>query len=173
MFTVAELLVIGCDGIRSRVRQLVVGEDNPASYPHYTHKYALRGLIPMTEAVAALGEAKCATRFMHLGYNAHLLTFPVALGSLMNVVAFVSDPQEWPHEQMTSVASKQEAVEAFKDFGPTVRAVVGLLPDELSRWAVFDTVLHPFLFSVVYMSNHLLTTCTSTTTQSRVMPTVA
>src|SRR6201999_827615 len=42
--------VIGCDGIKSRVRELLLGEGNPASYPHYSHKVAFRGLIPMEQA---------------------------------------------------------------------------------------------------------------------------
>lgn len=136
--------MIGCDGIRSRVRQLVFGEENPASYPHYSHKYAARGLIPMDKAKAALGDYKPSTRFMHLGPDAHALTFPVAMGSLLNVVAFVSDPEEWPYsDRMTASATKTEVVTAFNTFGPTVRTIIDLLPDQIDKWAVFDTYDHP------------------------------
>jgi salicylate hydroxylase len=48
--------VIGCDGIKSRVRAWMLGEDHPATPPVYTHKYAYRGLIPMAKAIEALGE---------------------------------------------------------------------------------------------------------------------
>jgi salicylate hydroxylase len=34
--------VIGCDGIKSKVRELMLGKDNPASYPTYTHVVAYR-----------------------------------------------------------------------------------------------------------------------------------
>lgn len=90
--TVTAHAVIGCDGIRSRVRQILFGEDHPAASAHYSHKYAARGLIPMDRARKALGDAKVETRFMHLGPDAHALTFLVAHGSLLNVVAFVTDP---------------------------------------------------------------------------------
>ncbi len=136
--------VIGCDGIRSRVRQLILGEDNPASYPGYSHKYAFRGLIPMEKAKEALGDAKTQTRHMHLGLNAHALTFPVAGGALLNVVAFVTDPKDWPYkEKFTAPATKSEAVDAFAGFNPAVRAIMDLLPDKLDKWAVFDTYDHP------------------------------
>ena len=136
--------MIGCDGIRSRVRQLVLGEDNPASYPHYSHKYAIRGLIPMEKARAALGEQKTSTRFMHLGPDAHALTFPVAMGSFLNVVAFVTDPEEWPYpDRMTANADKAIAAATFNTFGPTVRTIIDLLPQEINKWAVFDTWDHP------------------------------
>ncbi|KAL4755971.1 uncharacterized protein BDW70DRAFT_29876 [Aspergillus foveolatus] len=137
-------VVLGCDGIRSRVRQLVLGEDNPASYPGYTHKYAFRGLIPMVKAVAVLGEEKTASRYMHLGDGAHALTFPVADGSLLNIVAFVNDPNEWPYkDRLIGPCTKEEAVKAFRNFAPATRAIIDLLPEQLDRWAIFDTCDNP------------------------------
>lgn len=50
--------IIGCDGIKSRVRQLIIGEHHPSAYPTYTHKYAYRGLIPMEKAVEVVGEER-------------------------------------------------------------------------------------------------------------------
>lgn len=59
-------VVVGCDGIKSRVRQLVVGVDHPSAYPTYTHKYAYRGLIPMEKAVEVLGEERAKNACMHV-----------------------------------------------------------------------------------------------------------
>lgn len=47
--------IIGCDGVRSRTRAIMVGEDHPAAMASYTHKYAYRGLVPMSQASMALG----------------------------------------------------------------------------------------------------------------------
>jgi salicylate hydroxylase len=47
--------IIGCDGVRSRTRAIMVGEDHPAAMASYTHKYAYRGLVPMPQASMALG----------------------------------------------------------------------------------------------------------------------
>lgn len=127
------------------MRQLIHGKHNPASHPSYTHKFAFRGLIPADKARAALGDYKVSTRFMHLGPDAHALTFPVAMGSLLNVVAFVTDPKPWVSEEgkFTARATKSEAVKYFDTFGPAVRAIMGLLPEELDKWAIFDTYDHP------------------------------
>ena len=137
--------VIGCDGIRSQTRQAIFGKDNPVSHPSYSHKFAFRGLVPMDKANAALGEYRCSTRLMHLGQDAHALTFPVGEGTVMNLVAFATDPKEWEAEdgKFTAPAKKSEAVKAFANFGPAVRAVIGLLPEEFDKWAVFDTRDHP------------------------------
>ena len=59
-------VVIGCDGIKSRVRQLMLGEDHPAANPVFTHKYAYRGLIPMEKAIEAVGEELASNACMHV-----------------------------------------------------------------------------------------------------------
>lgn len=58
--------VIGCDGIKSRVRQTIVGADHPSARPSYTHKYAYRGLVPMEDAIAAIGEERAQNSCMHV-----------------------------------------------------------------------------------------------------------
>lgn len=50
--------VVGCDGIKSRTREIIVGDNHPAAKCVYTHKYAYRGMIPMKDAVDALGEER-------------------------------------------------------------------------------------------------------------------
>ena len=139
--------VIGCDGIKSRVRQLLLGKDNPASYPHYAHKIAYRGLIPMPAAISALGEYKARHQHMHLGPGAHILHFPVADQTLMNVVAFATDPNDWPDdEKMTAPAKREDVEKVFERWGPTVRDITRLLPDDLDKWAIFDSYDHPAPF---------------------------
>lgn len=48
--------VIGCDGIKSRTRKIVLGEGRAESTAVFTGKYAYRGLVPMEKAVGLLGE---------------------------------------------------------------------------------------------------------------------
>lgn len=134
--------VIGCDGIRSRVRQLLFGRDNPSSHPSFCRKVAFRGLVKMDKAVAALGPEKAHNQCMHMGPRAHVLNFPIAQHTLINVVAF-ADEAEWPHEKMTAPVSRQEIMEVFKEWNPTVRTIVSLLEDSTDKWAIFDTYDHP------------------------------
>ena len=58
--------VVGCDGIKSKVRQIIVGKDHPSAHPSYTHKYAYRGLAPMEEAIKAVGEELAVNSCMHV-----------------------------------------------------------------------------------------------------------
>lgn len=50
--------IIGCDGVKSRTRALLVGENHPAATASYTHKYAYRGDVPMSQATLVLGEER-------------------------------------------------------------------------------------------------------------------
>lgn len=61
--------IIGCDGINSRTRAILVGEQHPAAKPVYTHKYAYRGLIPMCQAIEVLGEERAVNASMWVSSN--------------------------------------------------------------------------------------------------------
>ncbi|KAI1407531.1 FAD/NAD(P)-binding domain-containing protein [Hypoxylon sp. FL1857] len=144
-------VVIGCDGIKSRVRQLILGEANPASYASYTNKYCFRALVPMEKAREALGEDrttggdKSLNRFMYNGPNAHYITYPVARGQFMNVLLVISDPNPWHTEdgKHTALGSKAEALRAFADWHPRVKALADMLPEQLQKWAIFDMFDNP------------------------------
>jgi salicylate hydroxylase len=154
--------VIGCDGIHSRVRQLMLRPPlpqnepepiqlPPSAYPGYTQKFCFRALAPMPEAVAAIGEHKATTRFMYIGPGQHVITYPVANNTLLNILVVMSDPSPvWLHTDAAGrdddvpALTKLGVVEAFMTWHPTVRKIIDLLPDEeLSPWAIFDMAEHP------------------------------
>jgi salicylate hydroxylase len=72
--------VIGCDGIKSRTREIVLGKKDPAAHAVFTGKYAYRGLIPMDEAAELLGDELARNSQLYLGYHGHVLTFPIEKG---------------------------------------------------------------------------------------------
>ena len=51
--------ILACDGIKSRVRQLLYG-----CAASYTHKYAYRALVPMEDALEAIGAEKAQNACM-------------------------------------------------------------------------------------------------------------
>ncbi|KAL4882435.1 hypothetical protein BJY04DRAFT_227090 [Aspergillus karnatakaensis] len=139
-------IVIGCDGIKSRIRQHLSPPPSPCAHPHYTHKVAYRGLVPMPLAISTLGPRLALNQHMYGGPSAHILTFPVAKQTLLNIVAFVHDPDDWPIDvPMTQPADKEDVKRAFSSWGPTVKAIVQLLTDSegLDKWGVFDMYDHP------------------------------
>ncbi|KAL1966024.1 hypothetical protein VTN77DRAFT_4964 [Rasamsonia byssochlamydoides] len=132
--------VIGCDGIKSRVRQiLLAGDDNID--PVFSRKYAYRGLIPMEEAVAALGEWTAQNAHFHWGYDGHVLTFPIEHGKTMNVVAFRTKKDgKWEHgSQWVLPGNREQMLRDFEGWGTDVQAILGMMRNA-DIWALFD---HP------------------------------
>ena len=126
---------------------MLFGKGNPESYPHYTHKIAYRGLIPMERAVNAIGEYKARNQHNHIGPNAHLIHYPVANQKMINATAFISDPDDWTDDkQMVAPAFRTVVEDAFAGWNPCVRALVNLLPEKLDKWAVFDAWDYPAPF---------------------------
>jgi len=76
--------VIGTDGIKSRCRAVLLGEENKASKAVFSGKIAYRGLIPMDDAVKLLGEEYAKNAQMYLGLHGHVLTFCIQKGKTMN-----------------------------------------------------------------------------------------
>ncbi|KAL5603890.1 hypothetical protein FOVSG1_006640 [Fusarium oxysporum f. sp. vasinfectum] len=135
--------VIGCDGIKSRVRQIVAGEDNPASFPRYAHESAYRCLVDMNKALPVLGEL-AKRQALFAGHGAHIMAYPVANCKYLNIAAFVRDHGDWPYDENHAVsAKKEEIIGSFSEFGPYVRDLIKLLPNELNRWGMFDMMDHP------------------------------
>ncbi|ETS85590.1 hypothetical protein PFICI_03615 [Pestalotiopsis fici W106-1] len=136
-------IVIGCDGINSRVRRVVAAPESPSAYSHYAHESAFRCLVDYKSAHAALGQL-AEEQVMFIGDNANIITYPVGERQSLNVAAFVKDDQDWPQGRKHAISvNKEEVVEAYSDFGPAVQALIQLLPDRVSRWAIFDTLDHP------------------------------
>ena len=101
----------------------------------------------MEKAIKALGEYKARNQHNHIGPNAHLIHYPVAMQTMINVTAFVSDPDDWTDDQkMVAPASRTVVEDVFADWNPCVRALAGLLPEKLDKWAVFDAWDYPAPF---------------------------
>lgn len=135
--------VIACDGIKSRTREILLGRDNPASFPQYTHKVAYRTLIPADKAIEALGEYKARRLHFHVGPNAHLLHYPVN-EKMIGAAVYVADPNEWPRDQpLTACGSRKDVEKATAGWCAPVSKLVDLFPEQLEQWALFDMFEYP------------------------------
>ncbi len=76
--------VIGCDGVKSTVRKIVVGKNHPSANAVFSGKYVYRGLVSMDKAVESLGDELARNGQMYVGYHGHVITFPIEKGKTMN-----------------------------------------------------------------------------------------
>ena len=129
--------VIGCDGVKSRTRQILL-KDHDSVEPRFTGKYAYRGLIPMEEALTAIGEI-ARNSHMTCGYGGHLVNFPVDKGQTLNVVAFQTKLDgKWDHgKEWVVPATIEDVLADYQEWDESVRNLLSMLkkPD---KWGIFE-----------------------------------
>jgi salicylate hydroxylase len=116
--------VVGCDGVRSRVRQILLDKKSPLEDLMFSGKYAYRGLIPMNKAKEALGDYLAGNSQMYLGPEGHILTYPIDHGRVMNVIAFKNQCTPWGHENWVLKSMGDEFKRDFKGWGKPVQSLV-------------------------------------------------
>ncbi|KAG5974715.1 hypothetical protein E4U56_004269 [Claviceps arundinis] len=143
-------VLLACDGIKSKVRQLLFGANHPCANPSYTHKYAYRALVPMDAAIDSLGEERAQNAAMHMGKGGHVLTFPINHGQTVNVVAFHTTSDPWPDSsKLTAPSTREEALRDFAHFRPEITNLLKLASPNL------DVVSIPPIYPVKRASPRL------------------
>ena len=138
--TATASIAIGADGIKSNIRPMVIGKDNPAAKATFSGKYAYRGLIPMEKAAKLLGDERARNAQMYLGYDGHILTFPIEQGKTMNVVAFRTEQSgKWENEQWVLPMDRSKMEADFSDWGDDPKSILSLM-EKPDLWALFE---HP------------------------------
>ncbi|KAK5114292.1 hypothetical protein LTR62_002543 [Meristemomyces frigidus] len=138
--------LIGCDGIKSNVRLAVIGRDTPASHAVFTGKYAYRGLIPMDEAAALLGDEVARNSQMYLGRGGHILTFPIEQGATMNVVAFsTKEDGKWEDNEWVKPLDHKAMERDFEGWTAVTGKILSLMRKS-DCWALFHHLPAPTYF---------------------------
>ncbi|EIN04270.1 FAD/NAD(P)-binding domain-containing protein [Punctularia strigosozonata HHB-11173 SS5] len=135
-------VVVGCDGIKSVVRESL-GEQCGGRV-RYTGTYMYRGLINMDDAVAAIGErARISTQRM--GFDRQMSAIPIDGGKTLSVTAYVSDRsrdpdlREWGPTSWIVPGSTEEMLASFEDFGEDAKTLLKLVK-KADKWALHELV---------------------------------
>ncbi|KAH7401156.1 mannitol 1-phosphate dehydrogenase [Phaeosphaeria sp. MPI-PUGE-AT-0046c] len=126
--------LLGCDGIKSRVRQLVC----PDVTPKYAQESAYRAVVPIEAAIKTLGKDAAMNGHIYCGYGGYIITYPISLGTQLNV-------QTWPHgADWTVPATREEILDKFSTWYPPVVNLLAEyhLPNKYALFALNHT--HPY-----------------------------
>jgi salicylate hydroxylase len=81
-------ILVGADGISSRVREHVLKHEHPAQVrPVYADAYCYRAVIPIDEAVAILGDLTHVAKF-YFGHERSAVTYRISEGRVGRPVSF-------------------------------------------------------------------------------------
>ena len=132
--TVEADVLVGADGIHSRVRHIVFGPEKA----RFTGCVAWRGLVP-AERVARLGIEVASHNWM--GPGGHVVHYWVSAGRFMNVVC-ITEQGAWTSESWTEKGNVADAMARYQDWHPQVRSLIASFP-ETFIWALHDRLPLP------------------------------
>ncbi|MFT6489892.1 MAG: salicylate hydroxylase [Parvibaculaceae bacterium] len=129
--TVAGDVLIGADGIHSKVREGLFG---PAK-PRFTGNTAWRATVPAARVRENLIPPNAT---VWAGPHGHVVTYYLRGGELINIVG-VREAREWQDESWTTPGNKQDLLD---DFAPWCAEIQELLravnADTCFKWALHD-----------------------------------
>lgn len=117
-------LVIGADGMHSKIRQFV---DGPSA-PFFTHQVAWRATVPIPSGIDHKVQ-------VHMGPGRHVVTYPLRDGKLMNLVA-VEEKTAWAAESWMHQDDPANMAAVFSDFAPQIQQLMARV-DSVHKWGLF------------------------------------
>ncbi len=117
-------LLIGADGLHSRLRLAL----NGAEKPFFTGQVAWRATVPAEPGAKAVAE-------VHMGPGRHLVSYPLRDGTLRNIVA-VEERKRWAEESWTLRDDSMDLRLAFAGFSPRVKGWLEQVEDPW-LWGLF------------------------------------
>jgi salicylate hydroxylase len=127
----AGALLVGCDGVRSTVRELTFGGTTPS----FTGQVAWRGLVPAAGLPQSLTTPGSTA---WIGQDRHIIHYRLRGGSLVNYVAVVRTAA-WQEEGWNRRSAVAEAVAEFRSFhADAVTLLESTDAEHCYKWGLFD-----------------------------------
>ena len=122
-------ILIGADGVHSRIRGAMFGQANA----QFTGCVAWRGLVPRTNLPTHLQE-KVANNW--IGPGAHVIHYPLRNGELVNFVGIV-ERTDWQVESWTERGDTEECLRDFSNWHEDVQTLIKGI-EQPYKWALLS-----------------------------------
>ena len=124
-------VVIGADGIHSRVRTALFGPESP----RFTGVVSFRAVVP-TQRVREVPEIDAFTKWWGPNPQTQIVTFPLNQGRETFVFA-TTGQERWTEESWTTEGSVDELREVYRDFHPDARRLLDAC-DRVLKSALYE-----------------------------------
>ena len=104
----------------------------------FSGRIAYRGVIPIADLT---NWPFPSYSIAWLAKHRHLLVFPIERNEQLNIVAFVSKPEDEVSdvkESWTSVCDRKDVEGDFAGFDKTAQEIISLMPEQPSKWKLND-----------------------------------
>lgn len=124
-------ILIGADGIKSKIREQLFGADQA----RFTGNVAWRAVVPMESLKSHIpNPTACAW----MGRGRHAVTYQLRGGELANFVGVV-ERDDWKEEGWNQKGKIEDALKDFEGWHPVITKLIkSIEPNSLYRWALFD-----------------------------------
>jgi salicylate hydroxylase len=120
-------VLVGADGVHSRIRQGLFGPDKP----QFTGIIAWRGIVPMQSLPEHMARMVGVN---WVGPGGHVVHYPLRAGRVMNFVGAL-ERADWQVESWSARGTTEELAADFKGWHEDVQALIGNIPVPY-KWAL-------------------------------------
>ena len=121
--------LIGADGVHSRIRQALFGDDKP----EYTGMLSWRGVIPMDKLPPHMRRMVGSN---WVGPGGHVVHYPVHRGEYMNMNGII-EIEGWQEESWSAKGTHDECHACFKGWSADIHAMIDNIATPF-KWALFN-----------------------------------
>ena len=126
-------LLIGADGVHSRIRQQMFGHGSTAGAVRFTGIMAWRGLVPMERLPPHQRRLVGAN---WVGVGGHVVTYPLRRGEILNFVGAV-ERDDWQTESWNELGTQDECLRDLADWHEDVKTIIRNI-DTPYKWALLQ-----------------------------------
>lgn len=117
-------VVVGCDGIRSRVKECMIPIESFQTRPVYSGMYGYRAVLEMGDMIEAVGEKRARVATIYVGRGAYAISYPIMRARLVNIGIYVLSDEDWEYDSWVRPARREDIERDTTDMGRYVKALV-------------------------------------------------
>lgn len=116
-------VVVGCDGIRSKVKEFMIPDEYQQVLPQYSGMYGYRAVLDMETMIEAVGEQRARVSTMYIGKGAYGISYPIMRAQKVNVGLYILTDR-WESEDWVRPASKDDMESDFGHMGKYINSLM-------------------------------------------------